>query len=127
MDGGLIRYNIYAHDKWIELKERCEKEGIILVGVIKDIKTSIIGDTMKDLNPNIEECFYDRELLFGQLDYGEIILIRDEVNKKRAKGIFICIFKIIFSSNSNRYGYNRKSKRIFRRNGKASIYIDSRK
>ena len=86
MDGGLIRYNIYAHDKCIELKERCEKEGIILVGVIKDIKTSIIGDTMKDLNPNIEECFYDRELLFGQLDYGEIILIRDEVNKKEPKG-----------------------------------------
>lgn len=86
MDGGLIRYNIYAADKWIELRQRCEEEGIILVGVIKDIKTSIIGDTMKKINPSIDECFYDRELLFGQLDYGEMILIRDEVNKKEPEG-----------------------------------------
>ncbi|MEW8973840.1 MAG: DNA double-strand break repair nuclease NurA [Tissierellaceae bacterium] len=86
MDGGLIRYNIYANDRWMELRERCEKQGIILVGVIKDIKTSIIGDKMRELDTNIEECFYDRELLFGKLNYGEIIVIRDEVNKKEPKG-----------------------------------------
>ena len=30
MDGGLIRYNIYAKDKWEELRELCEDRGIIL-------------------------------------------------------------------------------------------------
>lgn len=86
MDGGLIRYNIYAYDKWMELRQICEEKGIILVGVIKDIKTSIIGDKLKDMDSNIKECFYDRELLFGQLNYGEIILIRDEVNRKEPEG-----------------------------------------
>lgn len=86
MDGGLIRYNIYAYDKWMELREKCEEKGIVLVGVIKDIKTSIIGDKLKDIDPDIKECFYDRELLFGQLNYGETILIRDEVNKKEPEG-----------------------------------------
>lgn len=86
MDGGLIRYNIYAYDKWLELRSICEEEGIILVGVIKDIKTSIIGDTMIERNENKGQLFYDRELLFGQLDYGEMILIYDEVNKKGNQG-----------------------------------------
>ncbi len=86
MDGGLIRYNIYAYDKWLELRSLCEDEGVILVGVIKDIKTSIIGDTMRERNENKGEVFYDRELLFGQLDYGEMIIIYDEVNKKGSQG-----------------------------------------
>lgn len=86
MDGGLIRYNIYAYEKWLELRSLCEDEEIILVGVIKDIKTSIIGDTMKERDANIKQVFYDRELLFGQLDYGEMIIIYDEVNKKGNQG-----------------------------------------
>lgn len=86
MDGGLIRYNIYAYDKWLELRSICEEEGIILVGVIKDIKTSIIGDTMRERDVNINHVFYDRELLFGQLDFGEMIVIYDEVNKKGNQG-----------------------------------------
>ena len=86
MDGGLIRYNIYAYDKWLELRSLCEDEGIILVGVIKDIKTCIIGDTMRERDKNFKQVFYDRELLFGQLDYGEMITIYDEVNKKGNQG-----------------------------------------
>ncbi|HLS53156.1 MAG TPA: DNA double-strand break repair nuclease NurA [Tissierellaceae bacterium] len=86
MDGGLIRYNIYAYDRWMELRNKCEDEGILLIGVIKDIKTSIIGDKMRELNPNMEEYFYDKELLFGQLSYGELILIDDQVNKKSPEG-----------------------------------------
>lgn len=86
MDGGLIRYNIYAYEKWMELRNRCEDDNILLVGVIKDIKTSMIGDQMMDLNPEIKECFYDREMLFGVLDYGEMIIIKDGANKKEQQG-----------------------------------------
>ncbi len=86
MDGGLIRYNINAHDKWMELRSLCEQEGIILVGVIKDIKTSIIGDQIREVDKTVKDVFYDREILFGQLDYGEAIFIRDEANKKGPKG-----------------------------------------
>ena len=86
MDGSLIRYNIYSYDSWINLREECEKQGIILVGVIKDIKTSIIGDKLKEVYSNISADVYDRELLFGQLQYGEMIIINDEVNKKNREG-----------------------------------------
>src|SRR5699024_7386286 len=52
----------------------------------KDIKTSTIGDQLRENYPDIGESFYDREMLFGLLDYGEIILIEDEVNKKKPEG-----------------------------------------
>lgn len=83
MDGGLIRYNIYAYDKWMKLRNICEEKNIILVGVIKDIKTNIIGSRLLEEEGN---SFYDRELLFGKLDYGEAIFIKDEVNKKDPEG-----------------------------------------
>lgn len=86
MDGGLIRYNIYAFDKWLELKNKCEDKGIILFGVIKDIKTSMIGEKQMELDPEIKYSFYDREMLFGLLDYGEIIIIEDYANKKEPQG-----------------------------------------
>ncbi len=86
MDGGLIRYDIYAFDKWMELKNKCEDKGIILFGVIKDIKTSMIGEKQMELDPEIKYSFYDREMLFGLLDYGEIIIIEDYANKKEPQG-----------------------------------------
>ena len=86
MDGGLIRYNIYAKNKWEELRSICEERDIILVGVIKDIKTSIIGDKLKEKNEDITASFYDRELLFGKLQYGEMIIINESVNKKGREG-----------------------------------------
>lgn len=82
MDGGLIRYNIYAYDKWMKLRKLCEEKNIILVGVIEDIKTNIIGSRLLEEG----ESFYDRELLFGKLDYREAIFIKDQVNKKDPEG-----------------------------------------
>nr|WP_300004735.1 DNA double-strand break repair nuclease NurA [Tissierella sp.] len=93
MDGGLIRYNIYANDRWEVLREMCESEGIILVGVIEDIKTSIIGDRLKLKFEGIDSSFYDRELLFGKLDYGEMIIINESVNKKGPEGYSSCFIR----------------------------------
>lgn len=87
MDGSLIRYDIECFDRWMELRKECEDRNIILIGVIKDIKTSIIGDLlMADKSLEVKECFYDRELLYGFLEYGEIIPIYGEVTKKTAEG-----------------------------------------
>lgn len=83
MDGSLIRYKIVCSEKWQELKEECERRNIILVGVIKDIKTSIIRDSLKEDNYLKEECFYDRELLYGLLDYGEVIFTNIETKKEK--------------------------------------------
>lgn len=87
MDGSLIRYHIESYDIWSQLKKECEEEGIILIGVIKDIKTSIIGDLfIKDKSLGIKESFYDRELLYGILEYGEIIPINPDVSNKTQHG-----------------------------------------
>src|SRR5699024_5158723 len=65
MDGSLIRYDIECTERWQELRKECEDKDIILIGVIKDIKTSIIGDLLiKDSSLDIQEYFYDRELLY---------------------------------------------------------------
>ncbi|MDU5081333.1 DNA double-strand break repair nuclease NurA [uncultured Tissierella sp.] len=86
MDGSLIRYNIDSYDLWVELREECERQSILLVGVIKDIKTSIIGDKLGEVYPKMNINAYDRELLFGQLEYGEMIIIDDQANKKKEAG-----------------------------------------
>lgn len=92
MDGSLIRYDIECFDKWIELRKECEKRGIILIGVIKDIKTSIIGQSLVEQNNlNTKEFLYDREILYGLLKYGEMIRLEDSMTKKSKEG-FTSIF-----------------------------------
>ncbi|NLW40500.1 MAG: DNA double-strand break repair nuclease NurA [Tissierellia bacterium] len=87
MDGSLIRYDIECYDRWQELREECEEKNIILIGVIKDIKTYIIGDLLvKNGLLSKRELFYDRELLYGLLEYGEIIEISAGVTKKAQEG-----------------------------------------
>ena len=88
MDGSLIRYYIESFDKWMELRKECEEKNIILIGVIKDIKTSIIGDLLlKDKSLPIKESLHDRELLYGLLEYGEMVTIQSEVAKKAEEGL----------------------------------------
>lgn len=91
MDGSLIRYKIVCSDKWQELKEECERRNIILVGIIKDIKTSIIRESIdEDGSIPIKEFFYDRELLYGLLEYGEVILTN--INTKKEERGFTSLF-----------------------------------
>ncbi len=85
MDGGFVRYNIDCKELWLDLREICEREKIILIGVIEDIKTSFIGERLKELGYT-SLLAYDRELLFGRLDKGEYILVDDRVNSKSDKG-----------------------------------------
>lgn len=80
MDGGFIRYIISCKEDFEELKKICIERGIILAGVIEEIKTSILGKEL-DLKA------YDREILFSLLDYKEAMLIKDEINNKAQEGI----------------------------------------
>lgn len=77
MDGGFIRYKINCPYKFKDLREICQQKNILLFGVIKDIKTSIIGRALE-----YGKAIYDRELLFNKFQVGEGILINNEVNKK---------------------------------------------
>lgn len=85
MDGSIIRYDIASAEKWLELKNECEERGIILVGVTKDIKTSIIGEQLrKEKKISTGNKFHDRELLYGALEYGEAIFINIKTKKEKA-------------------------------------------
>ncbi|MCR3956044.1 MAG: DNA double-strand break repair nuclease NurA [Gudongella sp.] len=86
MDGGLIRYNIYAGEVWDELVQLCEETGTILAGVIKDIKTKVIGEQLKRKHPDLRGNLYDRELLFGLLEYRDLLLVDEAVSKKEPMG-----------------------------------------
>ncbi|MDO5713303.1 MAG: DNA double-strand break repair nuclease NurA [Tissierellia bacterium] len=77
MDGGLIRYKINDSIKWEELRNLCLNQGILLLGVIKDIKTNILSRV---------EGIYDREILFGNLPYGKVLFIDDDKNQKYDEG-----------------------------------------
>lgn len=79
MDGSLLRYRIYDEPLWEELKDKALCTDTILLGVIKDIKTSFIGDGLKIPS-------YDRELLYGLLETGEFLEIKSEVNSTKKSG-----------------------------------------
>ncbi len=77
MDGGLIRYKINDRDRYMELIEKCEDSNIILIGVLKELKTNVISRALE-----YENSIFDRELLYGKLEIGDFIEIYDEFNKK---------------------------------------------
>lgn len=90
MDGSLLRFHLYTKKLWTEFKETCEKEGVIVVGVIEEIKTQIISKQWAGGKEEVTEdgeimdfSVYDKEMLFGRLNYGEMLIIRDGVNTKR--------------------------------------------
>ncbi|WP_077369409.1 DNA double-strand break repair nuclease NurA [Anaerosalibacter sp. Marseille-P3206] len=97
MDGSLIRYDIECFEKWVELRKECEKRGVILIGVIKDIKTSMVGTMLLEEGVLRDaDYLYDREMLYGLLGYGEMIKIREDVAKKSKEG-----FASVFMRSSN--------------------------
>lgn len=95
MDGGLIRYTILDSSLWQELKEICLEKNIILIGLIKDIKTNIISSAIFG-----RDDIFDRELLLGRLQYGDLFLIDDSVNKKYKEGFSSAFLRPAKSSNT---------------------------
>lgn len=86
MDGGLIRYRMYT-DLWEDFTKTALENQVVTFGVIKDIKTSILGSGEET------KGLYDREILFGKLDYGDVIYIDDKKNKKGPSGLASAFLK----------------------------------
>lgn len=85
MDGSLLRYRIYSESLWKELKDEVLTRDILFMGVIKDIKTSMIKDVLNAGGESVDS--YDREMLFGRLKYREMISIYDVRNQEKKKGL----------------------------------------
>lgn len=95
MDGGLIRYKISNGSMYNNLVDTCIKNDVILVGVIKDIKTKIISEALGD------GFYYDREILYGKFKQGQMLIVNDELNKKYSEtdGLVSCFLRGSVSPN----------------------------
>ncbi|MDO5754849.1 MAG: DNA double-strand break repair nuclease NurA [Tissierellia bacterium] len=85
MDGSLIRYHIFQEELYKELTKCCIDQGIILVGVIEDLKTSILYDLIHNKKGPI---FYDREGFYNNLEIGEFVVFDPGKTKKEESGIY---------------------------------------
>lgn len=82
MDGGLIRYKIDAGESWKELRSLAIEKNVILCGVIKDIKTRIIPDVL-----GMDSLVFDREILYGKLNYKDVLFIKETHSNKFLEGL----------------------------------------
>jgi hypothetical protein len=88
MDGSLIRYKIYCGTLWDEFVEKALKKGIYVVGVIEEIKTKDLSQYLGDIIPE-GVILHDRELLFGALEIGQMIIMKDIKTDRGLKKCFM--------------------------------------
>ena len=79
MDGGFIRFITNAESDFKELVNLANENGTILIGVIEDMKSKVVAESL-DLN-----C-YDREVVFGVLDYKEAFILGEKYRKNQDVG-----------------------------------------
>ncbi|QCX33467.1 DNA double-strand break repair nuclease NurA [Caloramator sp. E03] len=94
MDGSLMHYMIDCGDEWERFKRKAILKNKIIIGVTEEVKTrdiiDIIGYKMDIKNEN----FYDRDILFGILETGEMLLLKDNIKTtKTERGIKSCYIR----------------------------------
>lgn len=94
MDGSLMHYRIDCKDEWEQFKNKAVLKGKIVIGVTEEVKTKDLIATVKDMLNIENEIFYDRELLFGVLDIGEMLILNDIKTKKTESGIKSCYVRL---------------------------------
>lgn len=80
MDGGLLRYSIGAAQEFEEIRKLALEKNIIIIGVIEDIKTRIVGS-------KLGLSFFDKELLYGTLNKKESLILYEELSVKENKNV----------------------------------------
>lgn len=95
MDGSLIRYRILSEDLWIKLKDLVIENNIILIGVVEDIKTSVIYDNIYKVNDENDNnvAIYDREFIFDALNYLEALYLNKQKKGKDSFGFRSAFFR----------------------------------
>ncbi|GAB6138920.1 DNA double-strand break repair nuclease NurA [Halanaerobaculum tunisiense] len=82
MDGSLIRYYHQAEDLWQQLVDWALEKEVLLVGVIEEIATHQLSQSLEDELPSPMQDMYDRELLFGLLKPGEGLYFDSQIEFK---------------------------------------------
>lgn len=81
-DGGLLRYQHLCNNEYKIYKELAEKHNVITAGVIEDIGTFIISKQLYGDNDEMKPFEYDKEILYGLLQYNESLIIHKDVEFK---------------------------------------------
>lgn len=89
MDGSLIRYKIYCGEDWDRFVEKALQKNIYVLGVIEEIKTKDLSQILNIFPKDITNI-YDREILFGKLEEGQMLEL---VNVKEGRGLKKCFMR----------------------------------
>ncbi|WP_179122140.1 DNA double-strand break repair nuclease NurA [Caloramator quimbayensis] len=95
MDGSLMHYSIDCSSEWEKFKRKAVIKNKIIIGVTEEVKTKdIINIIGSKINIGCE-TFYDRDLLFGLLNMGEMLLLEGNIKtKKTESGIKSCYIRL---------------------------------
>lgn len=91
MDGALYHYRIDEPDKWEKLRQKALEKNVLLVGVSEEITTENLSKIEPFASSRLPKKVFDRDLLFGVLDYKEIVYI-EEIQQKAGLASIWCRF-----------------------------------
>ena len=75
VDGPLVRLRIEAEREWENLFAQARRQGTLPVGVIESVGTSVVASLLGDDLPPPWRGAFDRELLWGLLEPGEMLTV----------------------------------------------------
>jgi len=75
MDGPLVRFDMRAKDSFSILKGKVIRKNILLLGCIENIESKVLDTVMGPDAPPGWRNRFDRDILWGTLDYGEIVKV----------------------------------------------------
>lgn len=84
-DGPLVRFGMRAREAFFVLSEKAINLNVLLVGCIENIESKVISTVLGEKAPPGWRNHYDRDLLWGTLDYGEVLEVAVP-----AKGSALC-------------------------------------
>ncbi|WP_216831182.1 DNA double-strand break repair nuclease NurA [Alkalihalobacterium elongatum] len=83
MDGSLTHYAIDAPELWQEVREKALRENVLIVGVTEEVGTSFLYQVLELEYDEAQgqQLVYDRDLLFGVLEQGEMLFMENAQHK----------------------------------------------
>jgi hypothetical protein len=94
MDGSLIHYSIDCPEEWKNFKQKALDNGKIIIGITEEVKTKDIVNAVKNIIDINDDMLYDREILFGVLEQGELLEFMYTETKKSESGIRTCYARL---------------------------------
>lgn len=73
MDGPLVRFDMRTKESFTDLYDKVTRENIVLAGCIESVESKVIASVLGDRAPAGWQNRYDRDLLWGTLEYGEVL------------------------------------------------------